>query len=379
MINAVCRALLSILFCILGSHFARSSPQFTLAESHSALSISGGTLTVVLANKNGFVIASDSRQTWQDGHFDDNSQKLFRLSPKAAMAVAGFASNAREPFATDLASELMKALPSYTGEKGDSWAQSLFSSRLRLLRAISAAEGRSPTQLNTYVTIAEIGTDNLPLITTLRFDARDPNVTPKISTLNGREFRLVTFGVPDIVDAVQAGTYNGNSGVLKAFQALLKRPSRNRLAVRDMEKVASALIQETARICPEVGLPVQIGVFPTRKSPVWKQPVSSQAGPVLGVFTFLEYQLGINGFGPAIIGEYLVVTDHSTYNRTRVVLDGNVFIGNLFSECVLETIDRSPLYWRGNYCYLTYWRRPLHRDLPLDDHCQPIPHFGVQP
>src|SRR5438128_903144 len=52
-----------------------------------------GTLNLLLANKNGFVIAADSRRTRsRDGAHWDDSQKLFRVGPRSALVMAGFAS-----------------------------------------------------------------------------------------------------------------------------------------------------------------------------------------------------------------------------------------------------------------------------------------------
>jgi len=50
-----------------------------------------GTLNLLLANRRGFVIAADSRMTQLSQpmqHWDD-SQKVFKVGPKAAMAIAG--------------------------------------------------------------------------------------------------------------------------------------------------------------------------------------------------------------------------------------------------------------------------------------------------
>ena len=56
-------------------------------------SMQTGTLNLLLANKRGFVIAADSRATQMSPRvYSDNSQKLFRVGPRAAAVIAGFAS-----------------------------------------------------------------------------------------------------------------------------------------------------------------------------------------------------------------------------------------------------------------------------------------------
>ncbi len=66
----------------------------------SAAATSSGTLNLVLANKNGFVIAADSRMSNPRKPFQcngvlqfycDNSQKLFKTGKESAMVIAGFA------------------------------------------------------------------------------------------------------------------------------------------------------------------------------------------------------------------------------------------------------------------------------------------------
>lgn len=51
-----------------------------------------GTLNLVLANRNGFVVAADGRGTNKDGGVidcSDDFQKLFRTGKRSAMAIAG--------------------------------------------------------------------------------------------------------------------------------------------------------------------------------------------------------------------------------------------------------------------------------------------------
>jgi hypothetical protein len=84
--------------------------------------VSSGTLNLVLANRNGFVIVTDSRRSsvgpfrcfgettsprCEMGHasptfYCDDSQKLFRTGPESAMAIAGFANDRVEGTPLDL-------------------------------------------------------------------------------------------------------------------------------------------------------------------------------------------------------------------------------------------------------------------------------------
>jgi hypothetical protein len=76
------------------------SPKSEAQEQPISPSLAVGTLNLVIANKNGFVVITDSRKSGPrlmlcEGRqqlYCDNSQKLFRTTPHSAMMIAGFAS-----------------------------------------------------------------------------------------------------------------------------------------------------------------------------------------------------------------------------------------------------------------------------------------------
>jgi hypothetical protein len=62
-----------------------------------------GTLNLLLANRRGYVVGADSRRTrLVPRTYWDDSQKLFRVGPKSAMVIAGFASWAAQGSPLDL-------------------------------------------------------------------------------------------------------------------------------------------------------------------------------------------------------------------------------------------------------------------------------------
>lgn len=78
------------------------APLIFTATAH-AQSPTFGTLTLVMANRNGYVIASDSRQSSgsalnkircvdKEAFYCDNSQKLFKTGEKSSIAISGFSS-----------------------------------------------------------------------------------------------------------------------------------------------------------------------------------------------------------------------------------------------------------------------------------------------
>ena len=88
-------------------------------ESNAGSISTSGTLNILFANKNGFVIAADSRMSGKvpfqcavTGTLQlhcDNSQKLFRTSPKSALVIAGFAIDGQNsPLNLAIASVLLR-------------------------------------------------------------------------------------------------------------------------------------------------------------------------------------------------------------------------------------------------------------------------------
>lgn len=367
----------------------------TLAESPRVLSLQRGTLTLVLANKHGFVIASDSRRTFfpskdspdeicgdgqrafadnysTDVHCDD-SQKLFRLGPYSAMAIAGFAGVSREPFATDVAAEVTKDLFEYTDDRAVWWAKTTFESRFRLIDWINQANGGKADDLNLYVTIARIADNGVPQITTLTFKGNNGYENPAVGKISGTTFQCVPFGVTDLAAAVCNGTYNGRNPHLRKLRSVIRHGRQDMLSVGEMTKIASAAILETSHLSSTVGGPTQLGVFGVHKQPVWKQQAFAQRRQTLGDIMFYDGVIGaVPPVSTGVPGEHMFVVRGGLYVQGETVsVDGNAYIHCTFLNSTIVTEDISPIYWRANNCEKSYWLRPGHKPIPLDMRCEP--------
>lgn len=64
----------------------------TICQATSAQS-TRGTINILLANKNGMVLVTDSRATSSDGRHFDNSSKLFQIDDRMVCSIAGFATD----------------------------------------------------------------------------------------------------------------------------------------------------------------------------------------------------------------------------------------------------------------------------------------------
>jgi hypothetical protein len=207
------------------------------------------------------------------------------------MGIAGFASNTREPFATDMAAEAIKALPHYTDDQALSWVEALFWGRLRLLSMINNVEGGPQDLLDSYVITARISDDNIPQVTKFSFKVNQKAGHPEISTFADAQFHCVRSGVTTLVDSVVDGTYSGHNPNLRSLQSTLRHHRQDDLSIEQMTRIASALIRETASISFRVGGPTQIGVFEVNKESVWRQPNFSPGRSTLGMFDFHENDL----------------------------------------------------------------------------------------
>ena len=354
-------------------HDMRTSP--TLEESPAVLSLDSGTLTVVLANKNGFVIASDSRRSGPDGHSDD-SQKIFRLGPRSAMAIAGFASNTREPFATDVSAAILDALPKENELTISDWIEHDLVWRLQVLWLIAGVERIPPQKLNFYVTVASIGQDAIPQISQMAFQATQKlggweYGRPVTSAVKAGSFQYAASGVTTLVDQVMSGRYSGSNPELKDFASALEHKQQDALPVLQMAQAARAFINETSILYSTVGGPIQRGSFQVNGGATWELPALPQRRPFLGSVQVYASNTQEGG-SPAPPsdgkpGELVRIVNNGDYSNCHAIVDGNVYVKNHFSNCRIETKNLSPLYWRGNSCSSCVWissrreYRPLKR------------------
>ena len=197
------------------------------------------------------------------------------------MAIAGFAANTGEPFLSDMAGEITRGIPSYTDINQAEWAENVVRTRLELFRIINSVEGGPPERLDTFVTLASIGTNGIPKIVHMAFEATRGN-RPTITTFAGSSFQLVASGVTQISNSVAAGSYVGSNRTLVKFLKTRRLHQEENLSVQQMSKVASALIKETSKMSSMVGGDTQIGMFEVDKEPIWKQENFDANRPILG-------------------------------------------------------------------------------------------------
>jgi hypothetical protein len=162
---------------------------FTIAQQPSCAgqnnerdpsTIASGTLNLILANKNGFVIAADSRMSSDSEFlcgtqlklFCDNSQKLFRTSPNSALAIAGFAvEKDYSPLDLAVASVLRKRFgpKGFPTDKDAAAFPELIRNEFSEALENVAALGTPDQPLSFYATFARLSEQKMPMLRQLLF------------------------------------------------------------------------------------------------------------------------------------------------------------------------------------------------------------------
>lgn len=313
-------------------------------ESPSAFAPSRGTLVLVLANPKGFVIASDSRRTLTDKRTKDDSQKLFELSPSAALGIAGFAANLEPPFRTSIAGEIGVGLKDFRDASPEKWVEDTVGRSLPILRLIAWAEGATQ-EISAVGVLARFGADGIPQVTKIDIGATQTNRTG----IKAERFVCVRAGITDRVDAVMTGEYVGRN-------TILKRLSKN--GGLDLDQASASTLAEIARTLVEyteqfddhaVGGPVQLGVFPIGADRYWTLPVRAANPPAFGAIQKIDHTTRVGvGIGPGLPGTSLTITTDSIFRGGTIIADNNVFVNNVFYNVEFRLSGDMPKYFRKN-------------------------------
>ena len=258
---------------------------------HAAGEDTRGTLNLLLANRNGFVIAADSRRSRPSPFaYWDDSQKLFRVGPKSAAVISGFASwvNGGSPIDFQVAAALREEFSDTEWEKGKRklpnlppTLMSLVGEQLTMFAGLLAANGESPTALNFQMLAAGFDKSKLVL---LRLEFRPhievygpfglpvPRYEPVVTTKVVRHFECLSAGVDDLARSVLDGGFSTIDPRILEYYRARNEGKLDQLSLNSLEDLAVAILEETKRVTPVVGGPDQIGVFPKHGSVRWHLP-----------------------------------------------------------------------------------------------------------
>lgn len=369
-------------------------------------SIETGTLNLVLANKNGFVIATDSKSTGSGQPPRYDSQKLFRTGPKAAVAVAGLAAaGLPDPFQFEIAA----LLSTYFGSAGlsdgrgtlamaDDWLTEDIGTELDRLFSFFSVEGYAAAPF--IATLVGFNNQGIPEIRVIDFVPRRrplglhgelfPQYEAKQDTLTAKSFRVVTVGVDMVARKILAGVYPTDNQPVNSYVHRLDQGRLDDMPLAEMKSLAIAIFEATKRdpqASQVVGGDTQIAVIPNTGKEEWvqqsfptRQPLltrtilvigtslSPQTKSILGAGGSFEmdYQFG----GP--LAPFQSVYVASEFRDEQVILSGNAFAGNIFRHCKLKSPSRC--LFVHNRCLdsvLQVSTGNAVKNVALDDACRP--------
>ncbi|HUL35562.1 MAG TPA: hypothetical protein VL128_16885 [Candidatus Eisenbacteria bacterium] len=269
------------------------------ADIRPSATLATGTLNLILANKNGFIIAADSRMSgekpFQCGYKSqlhcDNSQKLFRSTPHSAFVIAGFAVGSRvggSPLDLTVASALRKGF-GLTGLPTDEQAGEV----LKLMEAFltdpltGVAAIQDPTtpaqNLSLTATLARLNDNGVPILQQMRMTETWTPVGPLnalVPRYNSTIFREVpvtkffpvSVGISFVADGILQGVYKSNDPAIENYNQKLKANQLDDMPLSEMRALALAILHETEKLTDYVGGEDQVGEFPAKGEVSFRLP-----------------------------------------------------------------------------------------------------------
>lgn len=340
-----------------------------MSPTHRVSHISG-TLNTVLANKNGIVIASDSRGSWRDDggvHRDDGFQKLFRTAKRSGLAIAGLLATPAEPYGVETASTILSRFGTngLDDGRGDpflvtSWVELQFGIHLRRLAAVLSTYMHAPQDCQLFVTIAGYDKHNTAQISQIQFSGGmkpitvngkpvwivTPIVTP-LTTVDG--FVSRTAGVTRIADAMLAGQIAVQKLAVATYLSASASGLAGELGIDDLVALTEAIFEETASQEEGVGGELQMAIISSDGKPQWNLKPTNGPNLRLG-----GAELVIGGVNPLCGGpqtewpaHYEVVQNFdaldidslyvaTVFHDLLIPLNENQFFGCNFDRCTFK-------------------------------------------
>jgi hypothetical protein len=346
-----------------------------------------GTLNLLLANKRGFVIAADSRRTrMSDGRHWDDSQKLFRIGPKSALVIAGFASWAApgSPLDTQVASFLREELSDSIWTSGKRPLSDLpnmiranIGYELQLFGAIGASTRPAPRpeDLDFQVLAAGVIRGRVQIVRI--------NFTPRVELFGPLGLAVPSYDMQSIVKpvkhfvaysagidhrarAILDGTVETQDERILNYYHSRDAQQLDDLSLESLKNLAVAILEQTEGLSAYVGGPNQIGVFTNKGATEWTLPQLATdktrfRSTALNIgfvytpdgFTTAEYSKShgkkmISEIGMSLIQPFdepfIQVFVGSWFRDVTVSLDGNAFAGDHFVNTTFE-YQGGPLYF----------------------------------
>jgi 20S proteasome alpha/beta subunit len=322
-------------------------------EARSDDFVGHGTINVVLGNRNGLVVLTDSMLTDGSGHqLSEPGQKLFKLNDRTICTFAGFAfASAHIP---ELNADTRAIIHQYVQQSKRQRRQSIdeqlralgFLFNLHLTAIANVREvGALPTSIDAYqfqLIIAGYDTDNRPKIgkitlETKRIGNRLESSIKEIKIVTvGSKLIPITGGMPDVADKLLLEPDSKPDDIALAQYALaLRKDGGASLTVEQMTRLAKRLAYYSSQAHPEVGGENQVAILRNGRVVRIEQKVFPKpAKAILNYVLLVDDTIGPGGF--AFAKRVHVLAIRCWWWRVRREIDGNYFIGNTFTDSVLD-------------------------------------------
>lgn len=251
-----------------------------LAFGQSSNETFGGTLNLVLANHNGIVVATDSRRSSLNGQYWDDSQKLFRIGKRSALAIAGFAAALAPGTPMDVQVAALLREHFQNGERRDlsfddkdvsGWMRVTMTQELQVVGGVFGALG-VPNVAKMTGLAAGYDAHGKPKITRFEFDGENQTFGPslinlpvfdvKISSTDINGFTWATAGIDTIAKSILMGTYLSADERIVRFHQARDRQALDNLPLDNLRELGQAILSATENSTQLVGGPDQICVLP---------------------------------------------------------------------------------------------------------------------
>lgn len=348
---------IAILLAFWGTPNMRSSSE---ADNRFVLR---GTLNVALANKNGFVVVTDSMVTEMRGtemhQLATPGQKLFRLDERTVCTIAGFGSATiptAPEFNTSAAGKLERFRNELVGKSGSypisekltslSFLLNFYLSSFANIRDVVQGDvppghyafelilagfdhdGSSKLGRLSLRTVVRRGADGQPTFTSFTEHISERSV--------GKELAIETAGQDDVAQEILQYPENFTSDpAIRRYAESIRSDHGSSLTIQEMKQLAEALVRHTEQRYPSVGGPRQIAILEYGQVASIEQPdFPVRPSPVR------EFNLVVGNHleGPRSIvfenASGLFVRNH--FRRDVRTLDGHYFFGNEFIDSQLR-------------------------------------------
>jgi hypothetical protein len=317
-----------------------------------------GTIDVVLANKNGMVVLTDSMLTADGKQLLTPGKKLFRLDDLSVCAIAGIiatpSGSYRELDLSTVAiiddyARKVSVGPPVTIVQKLRELTFLLNVNLSAVENIQVANGKSlnPDRYTLQLTVAGYDTDGILKIgkVTLRsrnsggyFDSaiESGGVRPVQDRLE-KEFS----GMPDKADSIMAHPEAAlDDEAVSTYAASLKQDGGKSLGLEQMIELATRLKYYSSIVHPEVGGPNQIAILQDGKITSFSQPAFANSAPALKFSLVVASSFSRSG----VLFTGSVIFVRCSWDFIPVPIDGRFFISNEFRN-VLLIYNGGPLHF----------------------------------